>query len=144
MYRIIPHTADVGIEVSADSIEALFIDAAKGWKYCVIENSPTEEQSKKEIRLSAISPEDLMVRWLNELNFYLTVKEWILHDVTQCQIESDGSGSNTEWSGNFSINGEPLDYEKHEICIEIKSVTYHQLEIEEVSNRYKTRIIFDI
>jgi len=144
MFKIISHTADVGIDVAADSIEALFIDAAKGWKYCVIEDSLTEARSEKELQFSAASREDLMVQWLNELNFYLTVKEWILHKVVECRIKPVDSGKREEWTGNLLINGEPLNYEKHEICIEIKSVTYHQLEIREINSQYKTRIIFDI
>jgi SHS2 domain-containing protein len=158
MFKIISHTADVGIRVSAKSLEDLFVEAAKGWKYSVIEDSPTAAKEEREVQLSAANLEDLMVQWLNELNFYLTVQEWILHDVVECQIQSDGLRSpyglrprrgiidrrESDCVANFSINGEPLDYKKHEIYIEIKSVTYHQLEIQKVNNQYKTRIIFDI
>jgi len=151
MFKIISHTADVGLEISAESIESLFIEAARGWKYCVIEDSLTQASNERKIRLNATNPEDLMVQWLNELNFYLTVNEWILDDVIQCRIECDDTAPRpealnhtAEWSGDFLISGEPLDYEKHEICIEIKSVTYHQLEIQKQNNGYKTRIIFDI
>jgi len=151
MFKIISHTADVGIEVSDDSLEHLFTEAARGWKHTVIEDSPTEAIEERKIQLIAPDLEDLMVQWLNELNFYLTVQEWILHDVIQCQIKLDDSARRLkaldrkpEWRGDFLINGEPLDHEKHEICIEIKSVTYHQLEIKKENNEYKTRIIFDI
>ncbi len=146
MFKVISHTADVGIDVSAESIEDLLAEAARGWKYSVIEDSPTEEKEEREVQLSAANLEDLMVQWLNELNFYLTVKQWILHDVVQCQIRSDDPQfrKESEYVANFLITGEPLDYEKHEICVEIKSVTYHQLEIQKVNKEYKTRIIFDI
>lgn len=140
MFKVLSHTADVGIEVSAESLTALFIEAARGWKYCVIEDSPTQPLEDRKIHLTAPNLEDLLVQWLNELNFYLTVDQWILHEVTGCDIEFVDS----EWSGDFLISGEPLDFRRHEICIDIKSVTYHQLEVRKLNGHYKTRIIFDI
>lgn len=140
MFKIISHTADVGIDISAESVKELFIEAARGWKYSVLENSPTKADEVKNVKLSALNPEELMVRWLNELNFYLTVKEWIINDVLEGKINLAG----TIWRLDFLINGEKLDYQRHEICIEIKSVTYHQLCIKKSKNQYKARIIFDI
>lgn len=140
MFKIISHTADVGIDVSGSSLEELFIEAAYGWKQCVIENSPTEPLEERKIELSASSLEDLMVQWLNELNFFLTVRQWILHNVVDTKISLKNSGGGL----NILINGEPVDYKVHEICMEIKSVTYHQLQIRKVNGRYKTRVIFDI
>jgi SHS2 domain-containing protein len=140
MFKIIDHTADVGIDVSARSLKELFIEAARGWKYSVVENSPTDAKEEKRIRLSAPTLEELMVVWLNELNFFLTTKEWVLNDVVEGKINSIDSN----WELDFFISGETLDYKKHEIIIEIKSVTYHQLIIQKSENQYKTRIIFDI
>jgi SHS2 domain-containing protein len=140
MFKIISHTADVGIDVSATSVKELFIEAARGWKYCIIEDSPTKADEIKNIKLSAPNPEDLMVLWLNELNFYLTVREWIINDVVDGKVNSMDS----IWKLDFFIGGEMLDYQRHEICMEIKSVTYHQLRIKRSNNHYQTKIIFDI
>lgn len=140
MYKIVSHTADVGIDIKAKSIKELFVEAARGWKYSVVENSSTKAAEEKRIQLSAPTLEELMVIWLNELNFYLTVKEWIMNEVVDGNIHS----ANSNWDLDFLINGETLDYQRHEICMEIKSVTYHQLNIQKSKGQYKTRIIFDI
>jgi len=140
MFKIISHTADVGIDVSGSSLEALFVEAAHGWKQCVIEDSLTKAVEERKVKLSAASLEDLMVQWLNELNFFLTVRHWILHDVIEAKISLENSGCEL----NFLINGETADYKVHEICMEIKSVTYHQLQIQKMGNGYKARVIFDI
>jgi SHS2 domain-containing protein len=140
MFKIISHTADVGIDISGTSLKELFTEAARGWKQCVIENSPTKSVEEKRGALSADSLEDLMVQWLNELNYLLTVHHWILHAVEDVRVH----GEDSDWKLDFLITGEPVDYGIHEICMEIKSVTYHQLEIREVNGFYKTRIIFDI
>lgn len=140
MFKIISHTADVGIDISGISLEELFIEAARGWKQCVIENSPTKSVEEKRGALSADSLEDLMVQWLNELNYFLTVHHWIVHEVEGAGVHREDS----KWKLDFLIKGEPLNYGIHEICMEVKSVTYHQLEIREVNGLYQTRIIFDI
>ena len=140
MFKIISHTADVGIDISGTSLEELFIEAARGWKQCVTENSPTKSVEERRVKLNADSLEDLMVRWLNELNFFFTVHHWILDEVEDAQVHAEGSN----WELDFLIKGEPLNYGNHEICMEIKGVTYHQLEIQEAKGLYKTRIIFDI
>ena len=140
MFKIISHTADVGIDVSGASLVELFVEAARGWKQCVIENSPTKSVDGRKVDLDAASLEDLMVQWLNELNFFLTVHHWILHEVKDARIYPE----NSNWKLDFMIKGEPLNYQMHEICMEIKSVTYHQLQIQKVNGSHKTRIIFDI
>ena len=140
MFTIISHTADVGIDVSGESLEELFIESAYGWKQCVIEDSPTKPVEQKRIHLSADSLEDLMVQWLNELNFLLTVRHWILHRTEKAEIHSEDSG----WKLDFLITGEPANYGIHEISMEIKSVTYHQLQVKRINGLYKTRVIFDI
>ena len=42
------------------------------------------------------------------------------------------------------VTGENFDDKRHQLKVEIKAVTFHQIEIREVNNKYFTRIIFDI
>lgn len=140
MYKVLSHTADVGIEVRADSLEELFIDAAKGWKFLVLENSPTRPRQMREITLNDTMPEDLLVQWLSELNFYLTARHWLLHDITAFTLRKESK----TWHLSATVTGEPLDPERHYLFLDIKGVTYHQLNIEPVNGHFRTRIIFDI
>ncbi|MGE5790792.1 MAG: archease, partial [Syntrophaceae bacterium] len=40
--------------------------------------------------------------------------------------------------------GEPFDGQKHEICKEIKAVTYHQAQIRKTPDGWTARVIFDV
>ncbi len=140
MYRIIAHTADTGLEVEAASLEELYQEAAKGWKELVLENAPTQPVDWKHIQLSASDREDLLVQWLSELNFLLTVRFWVLHEVAAIHIHPQAGG----WQLQAKISGEPFDNKRHHIHFEIKAITYHQLRIRQENGRYHTRIIFDI
>jgi len=66
--RMLDHTADVGFEVEAGSLPALFEGAAKGLLQVMFEG-PLEAEPGDEhrLRLEAESLETLLVRWLDEL-----------------------------------------------------------------------------
>jgi SHS2 domain-containing protein len=140
MFKVISHTADVGLQLKAPTLEKLFEDAALGLKYCLVENGDVESKESKDIVLTYHSPEELMVQWLNELNYLATVHSWILNEVKNIKIVSKNSG----WSITSTILGENLDFDRHEIAIDIKAVTYHQLKIEQVEGMFTTRLFFDI
>lgn len=140
MYKILAHTADIGLEVAATSLPELFKEAARGWKHLVLEESPTREKHTVTIRLKSVEPEDLLVQWLNELNYLLTVKYKILHAVESIRIRKTDAG----WQLSAVISVDDFDEHIHEIHFEIKAVTYHQLNIQRDGRLLKTKIIFDI
>lgn len=140
MFKVLAHTADIALEVQGDDLNALFIDAARGWKNIVIENSETRLRDKRKLKMTSFEVEDLLIQWLSELNYFLTVHQWILHEIKSLNIHS----VENELILEAEIGGEPLDSERHYIYCDIKAVTYHQLNIEKVANQYHTRIIFDL
>lgn len=140
MFKVLAHTADIALEVRAGDLNLLFIDAARGWKNIVVENSETQFSNVKRIKLTSLEAEDLMVQWLSELNYFLTVHQWIMHEIKNFNIRSAGK----ELILEAEVSGETLDSERHYIYCDIKAVTYHQLNIEKNANQYHTRIIFDL
>ena len=134
------HTADIGIEVSGQTLEELFQEAARGWKALVLEDAKTEGKETQIIHLEAEDINDLLVQWLSELNFLLTTRQWVFHEVESIKI--DTSKKPVELLA--TITGEPFQNSKHYIYFDIKAVTYHQLNIQQNSNGYSTRVIFDI
>jgi SHS2 domain-containing protein len=42
------------------------------------------------------------------------------------------------------VSGEDIKENVHHLKVEIKAVTFHQMEIKRINNKYFTRIIFDI
>lgn len=140
MFKILSHTADTGIEVEAASLKELFIEAARGIKFCLIEDAVVSFAEIRKIYLKGANLEDLLVQWLSELNYLATVKNWIINEVVGGRIER----KNREWELEFTIAGEPLDFTRHEILMDIKAVTYHQLRIEQKDGKFRTKIFFDI
>ncbi|MFN3695309.1 MAG: archease [Ignavibacterium sp.] len=136
-HTYLSHTADIAFDVEADSLEELFIEAFSGWLNSVVESTDLKTESEVEINLSADSFEQLLVDFLNEVNFLLTVKKILCVDVESLTIDKE------KLSLKAKVRTQKLN---DEIILkeEIKSVTYHQMEIRNENGKYFVRVVFDI
>ncbi|MBI4425411.1 MAG: archease [Elusimicrobia bacterium] len=76
-FRIIPHTAEVALELRGSDWPSFFASAARGLMalYAVEPALPPSETKRLEMR--ADSAEELLVAWLNELIYWTGTKRWI-------------------------------------------------------------------
>lgn len=136
-HKFIDHTADIAFDVSADSLEELFFESARAWRISVIGDISANALSDRKLNISAGSLEELLVNFLNELNFFLTTKKWLAIIFNHLIIDK------TNLLLNVSVSGFQID-DSIEMKEEIKSVTYHQMEIVETNNKFSTRVVLDI
>ncbi len=137
-YRFVEHTADIAIEVRAETFEELFRTAALALRKIVFGDSPVRSREEKSFELRAETLEELLVDFLNELNYYLLVRKWVYVDLRIREF------SNAEPKYvRVQMQGEPWDAERHVIQTEIKAATFHQLEIRKAGSEYRTMIVFD-
>jgi len=138
-FKFVDHTADIAVDAEADTIEELFIISAQAWKESVFGESIIEEKEKKKIDIAERDTELLLVKFLDELNFLFQAKKWACGSIKEIIIKK-----NKEWYLSALILGELFKEKKHSVNAEIKAVTFHQLEIRNISGKYSTRIVFDI
>jgi len=137
-YNFIDHTADIAVEVTADSVEELFIASAQAFKEAVLEPVSESEEESFNFTLDSHLLESLLVNFLNELNFRLISKRKIFNNINKIKIYQ----TDDNWNLECILSEDEVDKEK--IKTEIKSVTYHQMEIKKMNGKYSTRIVFDI
>ena len=136
-YEYVEHTADMGLLVRGKSLSELLRNAAQGLFETIAVVDTIDETDSVEIRLTAESVEDLFVGWLDELIFQHETKEIFF---TRADIEKC---SETEVSA--MVYGEPANFDKHEVYTEIKSVTYHQLQVvRKCDGSWFAQVIFDL
>jgi SHS2 domain-containing protein len=136
-YRFIEHTADAGLEVWAEDLSELFRQSTLGMLAIIFVPEKVQIREKKEVAVSGIDIEDLLVRWLSEIKYIAQCERFLPRDVAIKEV-SPGRVSGL-------IMGERFDPEKHEYLIELKNVTYHGLKIKRgEDNNYSVRIIFDL
>ena len=126
-YKQIDHTADIAFEVSGESLEELFSVSVDAWRCSVVEETKYYERERKRIDLRASSKEQLLVEFLNEINFYLLTKKWLLSRVHEIEIkgeelehiESGESPNQTTISMNRTVNGDTANLEEPSVIVDL-------------------------
>lgn len=124
------------MEVWGATIGDLFVNAARGM-FAIITNTPgIGDDIERSITLTSISRDELMVAWLKELHYLYEVDEVLfsrfeIHRLSETELTA-------------TARGETLDLSRHRILTEIKTVTYHELEVKKNDAGYLARIIFDL
>lgn len=137
-HNFIDHTADIAVEIKADTIEELFLASAEAFKEAVVENDFRSESENYKLVLDSHSLETLLVNFLNELNFRLIIERKIFNNISEIKVHR----ADVNWYFECVLKESGVIEEK--IKTEIKSVTYHQMEIKKENGKYSTRIVFDI
>jgi len=138
-YKFIEHTADIAAEIEGRSLEELFSAGADAWMNSVTDLNEFEADDSIEIELYEKSIDELLITFLNELNYLLITSKWLYLNVQSIKIFNDEDGCEL----SAELMGIKLRNEI-EIKHEIKSVTYHKVEIINKNDVYSTLVVFDI
>jgi len=138
-YKFIDHTADIAAQISGSSLEELFAAGAEALLSSYVDEKQFEADDILEFDLSASSKEELLITFLNEINYLLITKKWIYLSIHSIKIFNDTDG----YELSVELNGTEL---KKDIQFkqEIKSITYHQVEFVKTKDEYSTLVVFDI
>jgi len=140
MIEMLDHTADVGFELGASTLEDLFEEARRALLMVVFERPPEEGGEEREIQLSAPDLETLLVRWLNELT-YIVQDAGFVPVAAEIQIRRrDGTDPSLE----AHLSGAPLMLEEYGWQGEIKSATFHGLDVANDDEGWRARVILDV
>ena len=141
MIEMLDHTADVGFELGASTLEELFDEARRALLMVVFERPPEERgEDRRRVRLSAPDYETLLVRWLNELTYLIQDTGFV---PTGAKIEIQKT-ERTDLSLRASLAGAPLDLEEYGWQGEIKSATFHGLDVANDDEGWHARVILDV
>lgn len=136
-FKTIEHTADIGIEVEADTLEGLFEGAALGMVSIMADPSrDIGRGTGVDVSLEAGDIEGLMFEWLNELLFIMDTEGVLLSGFRVGGIK----GLHLE----ATARGEEIRQEESRLMTEIKAATFHQLLVEERGGSWFARVIFDV
>jgi SHS2 domain-containing protein len=134
------HTADVGVEISAESLEELYAEAAVAFCQTITVPSTVRPRERRRVVKRAPDRVELMVEWLEELLYLFDAHELLFAAAEVTLDEPPGVGF--ELRGE--IAGERFDPDRHPVKVAIKGITYHGLEVRERDGGWWARVIFDI
>jgi SHS2 domain-containing protein len=135
-FRLIEHTADMGIEAVGDSLGDLFAQAAHGLMEMIAGDAKADPREEKILEPTATDSGELLVNWLNEILFLFETQGFFPADF---KIEDAG-----EEHLRARVRGEPFDPQRHQVEREVKSVTYHMLKVEPANGKWLAEVYVDL
>ncbi len=136
-FRILDHTADIGIMAWGKTLAKLFANAALGMFSLIGELDRVENRFTTQVAVDGNDYEDLLVTWLNELLYLfeaegVLLKEFTIQDLGQYYLKG-------------IVSGEPIDVAKHTIHRVVKACTYYEVKVEKIRPQlWRAQVYFDI
>jgi SHS2 domain-containing protein len=135
LFQEIDHTGDIGIEIDADSRPELFRRATIAVAQLMVETAGVRPVENRDLSVAGGNDEDLMHDLLSALLQLFLVDAFIW---------SEASVEQRDTSLKAVVSGEPFDPDRHEFRKELKAVTYHELSVRKVGDRWHARVVFDV
>jgi SHS2 domain-containing protein len=146
-HQPLEHTADLGVELDAPTLEALYAEAAIALTDTLTPVAGVRREVEREVRVEAADAELLLVDYLNELLFRFETEGLL---VARAQVEIDGdldgeaSSTTPRLRLRATVSGEGYDESRHPLRSLVKAVTYHGLRVWRDGDRFRARVLFDL
>ena len=130
------HTADIGLVARGATLEALFVNAARGMFTILAGDVEAKPVRSLDVEVQAPDREALLVAWLNELLFHFETKRIVfarfdVRELTDVRLRAAVAGQ------SIDDLGAPLE-------TELKAATYHGLRIAQTSDGWEAEVLFDV
>lgn len=136
-YCFFEHTADVGIEATADSWPELLEAAAAALMALITPDAPTMGEA---IHASMIIPQPdrtlCLFDMLSELLYRFETERFVASAITARQVGDDAV--------EIELDGGVFDPDRHAVGNEVKAITYHDLSVTANDEGWTARVIVDI
>ena len=140
-FTVFDHTADVGLEVRAESLADLLATAARAVFDQVLEDWPEAAEVQEEVLARpAAGPAgdlgELLVVWLQELLYRFEARRLV-------PLSFDFAAAGPR-EVRARVGFGRFDPARHRARLEVKAVTYHGLQVREDGGAWSARFILDV
>jgi SHS2 domain-containing protein len=135
-HRVLPHTADTGVEAVADSWAALISELAEAMFGLIAEAACVSVEKWIEVQVESPTVEDLAVDTLSALLYHSEVEDLFL-----CVFEVKQAAD--AFALTMRAGGVPTGTVEA-VGPPIKAVTYHNLIVEKRDHGWYGRVYFDV
>lgn len=133
-------TADAAFRAWGGGLEELFYAAAEAALRVMVENPEQIAQKfTRPLDLENDAPDLLLYEFLQEIVFYKDAESLLLRpEALQVVQEQSQYHLTGKWVG------EPIDPERHELLMDIKSVTLHLLAVQQTACGWQGTVVLDL
>lgn len=135
-YLILDHPADLGIEARGNTPAEAFEQAARGLISVIVDPDSVRPVQSRSVKIEAGDHQQLLVRWLTEVLYLYDGLKFVPRD-----FKIEGISSRIL---KAQVRGEPFDCLRHTVRLDVKAITYHQLEIRRRGSGHWLQVFLDI
>jgi protein archease len=136
-YKILDHTADIGIEVWGKTKKEALANTVEAMFDLITDSENISSAQEKQLSISGADTADMLINLLREALYFFHSQAWLCKRCEILELTDDKVAA--------KVFGEPYDAKKHQLKMEIKAVTYHTLKIEQIADKgWRARVIFDV
>ena len=135
-FKILDHTADLGISATGDDFAEALSWAAIAMFSIITNLDSVAALDSSDLTVKSDSPEALVVDWLNEL-LYRFEAEGFLPKEFSVSVDENGVELRAQ------CVGESVDQDRHRIWPGVKAATYHGLEVSH-NGEWQIKVVLDI
>lgn len=133
--RLLPHTADLRVEIRADDLPSLLAAAAGALFSLLTDRRRVRRVERRVLPVPPGPPDEQLYLLLRKVLLLVSSERFLARSV----------GATMD-SGilNVTLEGEAADPSRHEVYREIKAVTRHALSMEQAAEGWTARFIVDV
>lgn len=138
-FEYLDSIADAAIRASGETLSEAFCEAARAMFNLMVDIDSVEPKEEAEVRVSARTPDLLLVEWLGQL---LSLKDLRGLIFSQFSASIEQQYDSVVLIG--SARGEPIDRSRHELRSEVKGVTYSGLHVRKENDLFSVECVLDV
>lgn len=138
-FRYLDHVSDLVIEATGRTMDDAFVNSARGLVDSMFEISNISPNLEVLIEATGHDLKNLLYNWLEKVLLFMLVDEIVISNFKTKIFKNQSS-----YSIKGNALGEKIDLHKHIFKIEIKGITYHEMEINQHSDGVIIRFMLDL
>ena len=137
-FRYLDHMTDAVIEAYGRTLDEAFEFAAKGLTDTMIDLQTVKPEIEVDISASGHDEYSLLFDWLDKVMLLLVADGMVMSEF-KVKISRNGG-----YKLDGHARGEKLDLARHKYKVEIKAVTYHEMQVKEEPTGATVRFLLDL
>jgi SHS2 domain-containing protein len=146
-FRYLDHMTDALIEAYGSTLDEAFENSAYGLVNTMFDLSNVSTDLEVKIEAEGYDLQSLFYDWLEKVLLVVLTDNVVLSDFKVKISHINNNMDCTDTCFLYSkVKGERLDLKKHGFKVEVKAVTYHEMQIEQIKekNLFITRFLIDL
>lgn len=141
-YHFLDHMTDAVIEAHGETLEEAFENAAKGLNDTMVDLKTVMPNEDLKITAQGHDLYSLLFDWLDKVLLLLVADGIVMSEFSVKIRQHDDNGGGYSLTG--IAKGEKLNLDRHHYKVEIKAVTYHEMEIRQEKGKATVKFLLDL